>query len=258
MRLQILAARAALAALILAIGLAAAAIVGVRLDHLSFDTGLTLMIPATGLGFIAFAAAILWLRQAATRNSGEGRRAGPIALFGSVLFLYFPLTSAWYGMTLPPIHDVSTDTDNPPHFVALAKLRTAGMNPLAFDGQTTISYRGEQQTISYVLHEYRNGEITRPNPRFFPNADSPVKTLFWRSFETAKRLGWRIDSYSEKDGRIEATARSFWFGRIFDIVLETRPAGAGARVVARVESRADHSDHGYALRLVQKFLGAMP
>ncbi len=258
MRLQTFAARAALAALIVALLLAAAAIVGVRLDLLPFATGLAMMLPATGLGLAALAGALVWLRQAGRRNAGDGKRAGLIALFGSLLFLYFPLTSAWYGLTMPPINDVSTDTDDPPRFVALARQRGPRMNPLAFDGQKTIAWHGEQRTIAYVLHDFKNGEITRPWPRFFPRSESPVKTLFWRSFETAKRLDWHIVAYSEKDGRIEATTRSPWFGRIFDIALQVRPAGAGARVAVRAASRSDPGDHGYAIRLVRKFLATIP
>ena len=49
MRLQLFAARAAFAALILALLLATVAVVGVRLDRLSFGTGLALMAPATAL-----------------------------------------------------------------------------------------------------------------------------------------------------------------------------------------------------------------
>jgi hypothetical protein len=258
MRLQTFAARAALAALVVALLLAAAAVISVRLNLLPFGTGLELMLPATLLGLLALAAALAWLWQAARRNAGEGKRAALTALAGALLFLYFPLSSAWYGLSLPPIADVSTDTDNPPRFVALASSRGPAMNPLRFDGQAMIAWRGEQRTVSYVLHEYKNGEITRPNPRFFPHAEAPVKTLFWRSFETAKAMGWDIAAYSEATGRIEATTRSPWFGRIYDIVLEVRPAGAGARVAVRAQSRADRHDHGYAMRLVRRFVNAVP
>ncbi|MCP5411538.1 MAG: DUF1499 domain-containing protein [Alphaproteobacteria bacterium] len=258
MRLQILAARTAFAALIAGLAVAAVAIAGVRLDRIAFPAGLSLMALATVLGLIGLLGGLLWLAQAARRNAGEAKRLGLIALFGAALFVYFPLSSAYYGLALPPIVDVSTDTDAPPQFVYLAKLRTAQMNPLVFDGQAAIPYKGEERTVAYVLHELKNGELTRPNPRFFPHSEAPVKTLFWRSFETVKRLGWRIVDFSEADGRIEATTRSLWFGRIFDIVLDVRPAGAGARVVVRAESRSDRDDHGYAIRLVRRFVNTIP
>lgn len=258
MRLQVFAARAGFAALILALLLAAVAVAGVRANILSFPTGLTVMIPATILAALGGIGGVVWLWTAARHNTGHAKRLGLIALAGSITFLYFPLSSTYYGLILPPINDVSTDTDSPPHFVYLAKLRTPAMNPLAFDGQATIHYRGQDRTIAFALHELKNGELTRPNPRFFPHSDTPVKTLFWRCFETVKRLGWKIAAYDEKTGRIEATTTSPWFGRIFDIVLEIRPAGAGARVAVRAQSRSDKIDHGYAIRLVRHFLAANP
>ena len=71
MRLQTFAARAALAALVVALLLAAAAVISVRLNLLPFGTGLELMLPATLLGLLALAAALAWLWQAARRNAGR-------------------------------------------------------------------------------------------------------------------------------------------------------------------------------------------
>ncbi len=258
MRLQVFAARAGSAVLILASILAAAAIAGVRANAIAFPTGLSIMIPATILAALGLVGGAVWLWTAARHNTGYAKRLGLIALIGSAVFLYFPLSSVYYSLVLPPINDVSTDTDSPPHFVYLAKLRTPQMNPLAFDGQAMIHYRGQDHTIAFVLHELKNGELTRPNPRFFPHSDAPVKTLFWRCFETIKRLGWKIAAYDEKAGRIEATTTSPWFGRRFDAVLEVRPAGSGARVAVRAQSRSDKTDHGYAIRLVRRFLAANP
>jgi fatty-acyl-CoA synthase len=49
----------------------------------------------------------------------------------------------------------------------------------------------------------------------------------------------------EKDLRIEATDKSFWFGRISDIVIRVRPAGTiGSRVDLRSQSREAGVDHG--------------
>ena len=47
--------------------------------------------------------------------------------------------------------------------------------------------------------------------------ESPQKT-FWRAFNVVKKLGWTLVDFSEKDLRIEATDKSFWFGRTSDIV----------------------------------------
>ena len=46
----------------------------------------------------------------------------------------------------PPIHDVSTDLENPPRYVAVAKLRGAGSNPVAYAGEDV----ARQQRASYA------------------------------------------------------------------------------------------------------------
>ena len=60
---------------------------GVRLGLLNDKGGSTLMIPATGAGLVALALALLWLNSALTRNDGDGKRTGLIALHGVLVFL---------------------------------------------------------------------------------------------------------------------------------------------------------------------------
>jgi hypothetical protein len=206
------------------------------------------MIPATLLGLAALALALAWLRSALARNAGEGKRLGLIALIGSLAFLYSPITYIYYGYKLLPIHDITTDPEDPPQFVALAKIHPA--NDRAFDGARKISHKGKQVTVAYAIHEeYQT--LTKPHAGLLV---SPQKT-FWRSHEAVKKLGWTIVEASEKDLRIEATDRSLWFGRISDIVIRVRPAGSiGSRVDVRSESRDGELDHGRnAARLRQFF-----
>jgi len=248
MRFQLFAARTAFAALILAVLAGAGAVAGVRLGLLTDKASSTVMIPSTLLGLAALALALLWLRSALARNAGEGRPLGLIALLGSLAFLYSPITYVYYAYKLLPIHDITTAPEDPPQFVALAKIHPA--NGRAFDGARKISYKGEEVTVAYAMHEEYQA-LTKPHVGLLI---SPQKT-FWRSFETVKKLGWTIVDVSEKDLRIEATDRSLWFGRISDIVIRVRPAGSiGSRVDVRAESRDGELDHGRnAARLKQFF-----
>ena len=118
------AARLAFAALVLAVLTAAAAVAGVRLGTLSDASGSTLMIPATVLGAVALVLALLWLRAALTSNLGAGKRLGLTALIGALVFLYPPLSYVYAGFVSLPIHDATTDPEDPPQFVALAKIRS--------------------------------------------------------------------------------------------------------------------------------------
>jgi hypothetical protein len=257
MRFQLLAARLGFAALVLAVLLGAGAVLGVRSGLLTDATGSTLMIPAVVLGLVAVALALLWLRSALARNSGEGKPLGLVALFGAMAFLYPPLSYVYYGFTMLPIHDATTDPGDPPQFVALAKVPSA--NSRVFDGNRRIPYtgpdaryRGQRVTVAYAFHD-KYPQLTHQHAGIL---QSPQK-IFWRSFELAKRLGWTIVDANEKDLRIEATDKSFWFGRISDIVIRVRPAGPmGTRVDLRSQSREGEKDHGRNVARLKAFFRA--
>jgi hypothetical protein len=250
MRFQFFAARTAFAALLLAVLAGVGAAAGVRLGMLSDKGGRALMLPAMALGLAALAMALLWLRSALARNAGEGKRMGLIALAGSLTFLYFPLSYVYYGYASLPIHDVTTDPGDPPRFVALAKLHPA--NSRLFDGGRKIPYKDEQVTVAYALHQ-EYPALTKPHAGLLV---SPQKA-YWRCFERVKALNWTMVDASEKDLRIEATDGSFWFGRISDIVIRVRPAGAiGSRVDVRAASRDGELDHGRNAARIRKLLAA--
>ena len=91
MRLQLMAARGALTSLVLAVLAGIGAVACVRLGIFTDAGGRHVMTLATGLGLLALGLALVWLKQALTRNAGEGKRLGLIALAGSLIFLYHPL-----------------------------------------------------------------------------------------------------------------------------------------------------------------------
>jgi hypothetical protein len=251
MRFPFLAARLALAALALAALIAGLAIASVRGGFASFTTGLELMTASVALGLIALILALIWMVAALRNNRGDGKRGGMIALIGSALLLYVPLHTVYEGLKAPAIYDVTTDPEDPPQFVALAK-RPPGANSPAFNGNAMIDYRGEHNTVSYMLHEYY-AEITKPLVPIMPTG-SPTAKMFWRCFNRAKDRGWHIIDYNEKEGRIEAQASSFWFGQISDIVIRIRPAGTlGARFDMRAQTLMGNRDFGHNLELIKTY-----
>jgi hypothetical protein len=251
---QLLAARAGFAALILALLIAAGAVAAVRLGILPYATGLLAMAPATLLGLAALAASLWWARSAFARNEGDGKRLGLIALLGSIAFLYVPLGNLARQWTSPAINDVSSDPDDPPRFVALAKTRGPGMNSREPDPGRQVHFKGETNTAAYMLHTYYG--TTSPHPITKPHGylQKTKPQMFWHAFETVKKLGWRIMDYSPVDGRIEAVATSFWFGQKSDVVIGVRTAGTmGARIDARAQSEIGSRDFGGNLALLEDF-----
>lgn len=253
---QLAAARLGFAAFVLAALVAGGAVAAVRLDWMAYTDGYRLMYGAVALSLVALLAATVWLAKALKHNDGAGRRLGLTALFGALLLLYPPLSTFADRLDSPPIYDVSTDTANPPQFVALLKFRGSGANPPEFDGAREIPYDGEMHPISYVLHD-RYFDLLKPRAGLVAGAEDPVAVFFWRDFEAMKKTGWTIVDFNDKTRRIEATRASFWFGRISDIVVEARPSGRGARTVVRSQSRYDQVDNGFNADTVERYLATL-
>ena len=253
MRFQLLAAQLARATLVLAVLAALVAVGGTRFGLMPFANGFSIMTLATALGLLALGMALIWLFCALTNNVGAGKRAGLTGLLGSLFLLFPPLHTAYLGLTSPAIYDATTNPEDPPQFVALARLRRPAMNPPAYDGSKQITFQGETNTAAYMLHTYYSA-LTKPYARLLTSKDK----LFWHAFETAKKMGWTIIDYSEKDGRIEATDRSFWFGQTADIVIRVQTAGAlGARLDIRSQSEQGARDFGSNIARLTAYLKAL-
>ncbi len=251
MRFQLLCARLALAALLLAVLTAGIAIGTVRLGAFPFESGLTIMAGATALGLIALLLALVWMLRAFNANQGAGKRPGFVALLGSLLFLYTPLHTLYLGLTSPAIHDATTNPEDPPEFVALAK-RAPGMNAPVYDGSEQIRFRGETNTANYMLHTYY-ADLTHPQGRLL----TTKAKLFWHEFEAVKHMGWHIADFNEQQGHIEATATSFWFGQKADVVIRVREAGAiGAIADIRSQSQTGTRDFGANIERLKAYLNA--
>ncbi|MBB4659254.1 DUF1499 domain-containing protein [Parvularcula dongshanensis] len=129
--------------------------------------------------------------------------------------------------TVPPIHDISTDTQNPPAFVAILPLREGAPNPAAYDpGQTA------QQLEAYP--DVKTLIIERPYAEAFPIV---VKAL--------RGEGLDLVATVPAEGRIEAVATTRWFGFKDDVVVRLIDAHGIATVVdIRSKSRIGRSDVG--------------
>lgn len=140
----------------------------------------------------------------------------------------------------PPIHDVSTDLEHPPAYVAIARLRGDGANPLAHGG-TDVARR---QSASY------------PDVRPLIVAAPPDRTLALAA-DTARAQGWNVvaqDLGFGNLGRLEATDTTLWFGRVDDIVVRIVPHPVGSRVDVRSSARDDTADGGRNAQRIRRFL----
>lgn len=135
-----------------------------------------------------------------------------------------------------PIHDISTDTNNPPAFVAVAALRGPDDNPVEYSGPET----AELQRATYPDIE----TIVLLDPRSF---------VFTTALEVAEEMGWEIVAENAAEGRIEATATTPFVGFKDDVVIRVSADGAETYVDVRSKSRIGRGDMGVNAKRIREY-----
>jgi len=207
---------------------------GTRLGIWEYGTGFLLMRVAFFGGLAASALAILLLLIPKTREGGAATLAAAVVV--GLATAWVPWSGVQTARSLPFIHDITTDTVNPPEFVAVVPLRADAPNPP--------EYQGEE-----VAAEQRAG---------YPDLDTlkldmPADRAFERALETARDMGWDIVAAVPEDGRIEATATTFWFGFKDDVVIRIEATDSGSLLDMRSKSRVGRSDVGANAARIRRF-----
>ena len=224
---------------LLALALLALAPLGWRAGWWHYRTSFTTLMPYAGYAGVA-AAAVSALALVFGRGRG-GRSATALAAIGLAVGAAVAGPPWYYNSLrgkLPPIHDISTDTNNPPDFAAVLPARAAeGAAPVAYEGAKV----AELQMKAY--------------PDIAPLAlRVPPDEAFQRALEVAKRQGWTIAAVDATTRRFEASDRSRWFGFTDDVVVRISPAETGSRVDVRSLSRQGRSDFGVNAARVRSYL----
>ncbi|HUF27884.1 MAG TPA: DUF1499 domain-containing protein [Gemmatimonadaceae bacterium] len=231
MKLRALAIVAAAVAVLLLV----AAGPGTRMGLWHFRTGLGLLRWAAWAGIAGVVAALIAL--GVTRPRGTGLWMLLIALVMSGTAVLLPWRMSQQARRVPPIHDITTDTQDPPEFVAVLAERAGTANPAAYGGDSVAVLQRQAYPDIGPLH-----------------LDSPPEVAFARALATANAMRWRIVAADTAAGRIEATATTTWFGFRDDVVIRIRPENGGSRVDVRSLSRVGRSDLGANAARVRAFL----
>ena len=211
--------------------------VGSRLEFWSFRTGFTILSGSAYLAlFAAFISAVALIYSAVVR-SGVGGLMAACGLALGLAAAWVPWSWLQTAKSVPPIHDITTDTEHPPQFVAILPLRKDALNPVEYGGPEVAA----QQHSAY--------------PDLAPArlSVSPDEA-FDRALKAAEGLGWRIVAADRAAMRIEAVDTTRWFGFKDDIVIRITPDDKQVRVDIRSLSRVGKSDVGTNAKRIRKFL----
>jgi uncharacterized protein (DUF1499 family) len=174
---------------------------------------------------------ILLLLPGFKRWRSEMLKRGLLVLPGSLLFIAL---IAGRG-DIPPIHDITTDTIDPPIFSAADTVRAGSPNSLAI----------EPDTITQQLEAY-------PELATIRNGDS-VEDNFDRALSTAQAMGWQVFHSDRDTGAIEATETTALMAFKDDIVIRIRADGGETLVDLRSVSRVGVSDLGANAKRIASF-----
>jgi uncharacterized protein (DUF1499 family) len=185
-----------------------------------------------------FAALLAVIAAGLSFRSGKRLQAAVAVAALGVGLIAFGIPYQWQrrAESSPPIHDISTDLENPPEFGAIVPLRSRAPNSLD-----------------------RTPEVTDQQRRAHPDLAPITLTVqrdvaFERALSAAVASGWEIVLADKPIGRIEATDSTPWFGFKDDIVIRVVPWGTGSRVDVRSVSRVGVGDAGTNARRVRAYI----
>lgn len=203
--------------------------------HFSF--GFTIIPWGTGAAILGGLIAAIGLFRL-TEKTTNFIRAGSLSIFFALAALVN--IGYWYNEVqqgYPPIHDITTDVEDPPAFDAIAPLRADAPNPVEYAGEET----AETQQSFYPDLE----TITTP---------MSYEEAYDRALEAAREMPWELVDENKAEGRIEAYEKLAWFGFIDDVVIRVDTTASGSKIDIRSKSRIGRGDLGVNAKRIRAYI----
>ena len=219
--------------------LAIVATIAHRTGTLSTQTFLLVLIAAFAIALTAFCLALLGFSDL-WRNSAVGGRRSALALALSLPMLAPAAIAGYLSQVTAPLSDVSTDTQDPPHFAqTLTRIPSGNLNePPRLDAAIQDEFYPDLAGRRYPL-----------------SADSIIADVM----TVIDDKGWQLkapsaQSNGDADWVIEASVKSALFGFVDDVVIRVTDEGEAAYVDMRSASRFGRNDLGANARRIADFM----
>jgi uncharacterized protein (DUF1499 family) len=148
----------------------------------------------------------------------------------------------------PPIHEVTTDFDNPPAFVDIVPLRVAtnAANPPEY----VPVIKGFGRTVDVM--QTQKDVYPDIQPLRFEGMN--YEAVFEKALQGVEDMTWTLVSANPQLGRIEAYEKTAWFGFIDDVVIRVEETPMAYEIDIRSKSRVGFGDIGANAARVMKYL----
>ena len=153
------------------------------------------------------------------------------ALPGSLLLISLVASRGDY----PPIHDITTDTKDPPMFITAEKQRGEGTNPLDVKADTIAAQRKAYPDVQTLM------------------TGMSIDDAFDRALAVAAQLGWEVYHQDRNAGIIEAVDTTAIMAFKDDVVIRLRTNADGTLVDLRSVSRVGIGDIGANAKRIRAF-----
>lgn len=157
-----------------------------------------------------------------------------LALPGTALLLSMVASMGDY----PPIHDITTDPDDPPRFTAAPEQRGPDANSLALAPDVVEMAREAYSDLSTL------------------ETNLSIEDAFAKAKQTALDLGWDIYREDLNTGYLEAVSTTALMGFKDDVAIRITSNESGTMVDLRSVSRVGRSDLGANAARIRKFTEA--
>lgn len=191
-----------------------------------------IFVAGLGVGLLLACAALIFTLAAAVSGVTAAWKRG---LFVMVLgILPFACVTVYLGperVQSSLIHDISTDTDNPPLFQQARTMRKAADNSTTYGG-AALAY----PDIKPIYDDMSRDEALT------------------RVVQVVLGMNWTLVNADFASGIVEAYDTTRVFALVDDIVIRVRSRGAGSRIDIRSASRASPVNAGMNVARIRRFI----
>jgi len=187
--------------------------------------------------FCALVTVVIVIFSMIKGTSLNGKFCLVILLLGFLPVVVAILTIGIDSIRRPLIHDISTDTTNPPEFQEVRNIRSPEHNSPDYIGVTLASIQQDAYPQIQPL-------LTSLN-----RSDALVEAT-----QVVKDLQWEFINIDYDKGIIEAYDTSKLFGFVDDIIIRVRQENPGSRIDIRSASRVGKGDLGKNAERIKQFI----